>query len=285
MALLVWGVAWFTNASALAENRLLIAAIQPQSTPAANLTYFKQALAYGTYGTQEAREQLAQVATRVASMSNVDLSTKQQFFDTAMSEMALQEKASPLDARFPLFQGILLSSFGDSKDAATALARAHQLSPKKQSILYAVAQTQQALGDSAGALKTLGEAYNLEPKDNDARFFYAAAAIALGQDAIANDLLAPLIPTGEAADARIAAAYVNKGRFDKIVEIWDAYVKNHPTDMQGYFTLAAAYYEAKNPAQAIATLQKAEAANPAVKDSAEKLIQEIKDGTVKVGGR
>jgi len=283
-ALLMGGIVWWANVGALAENQALIAAIQPQSSGVlTNLADFKQAISYGTYGTQEAREQLAQIATQVASASNVDISTKQQFFDAATSEMSLQQKASSLDARFPLFQGILLSSYGDYKDAGAALTQAHDLSPRKQSILFAIAQNDEAQGDTTDALSTLATAYNLDTEDNDARFYYAAAAIVAGQQSLADQLLAPLIPSGGAADPRISAAYVSVKRYDKIIEIWQAYVKANPTNTQGYFTLAAAYYENGNSAEAISVLQSAEAAVPSVKSQADSLIQQIQSGTVQVG--
>ncbi|MBI4088396.1 O-antigen ligase family protein, partial [Candidatus Kaiserbacteria bacterium] len=284
-ALAVWGVAWWVNAGALAQNRALIQAIQPQSAGVpANIEYFKKALSYGSFGTQETREQLAQIASQVASAKDVDIPTKQQIFELAVTEMMAQEKASPMDARSPLFLGVVFGSYGDYADAATALSHARDLSPRKQSLFFAIAQNQQQQGDQAGALQTLKEAYELDTDVTDARMYYASALIVAGKDALADELLAPLIPTGEAADTRIAAAYVTRGRFDKIAAIWEAKVKASPTDQQAYLTLAAAYYEAGNTAKAIAVLRDAEAAFPSQKDQAEKLIQEIQNGTAKVGG-
>src|SRR3990167_3070164 len=61
-AVLTWGVAWGTNSSALAENRVLLQAVAPQSEGITkNLDYFKEAIQYGSIGTQEAREQLTQI--------------------------------------------------------------------------------------------------------------------------------------------------------------------------------------------------------------------------------
>jgi cytochrome c-type biogenesis protein CcmH/NrfG len=282
-AVVLWGAAWFTNASALSQNRTLLLAVSPQQSGVlTNLSLFKQAIAYGSYGTQEAREQLAQGATQIASTQGVDLSVKQQFFDSAVSEMMLQAQASPLDARFPLFLGILEYSFGDSRDAAAAFEKAHELSPSKQTILFQIALNQQAGGDTAGSLATFKQAYDLEPEDNDALLYYAAEAIRAGQDSLANQLLAPLIPTGDAADPRITAAYADRGAYAKIVQIFLAHVKAQPQDVQGYFTLAAAYLGAGDSADAIATLQAAEKISPAAATQAESLIQQIKNGTAKV---
>lgn len=279
---LVWGVAWFINASALAQNRTIISAISQHTSLSENLAFFKQAAAYGSYGTQEAREQLAQGASQVAGAQNVDTATKQQYFDLAVQEMALQEKASPLDARFPLFLGTLQYAFGDYADAANSFDRAHKLSPKKQAILFEVALVQQTQGNTTGALQTLKTAYELETKNTNARIYYAATAISMGQGNLADQLLASIIPTGEAADPRILSAYANQKRFDKLIPIWQAHVKVAPTDVQGYFTLAAIYYQAGNPAQAIQSLQDAEKVSSSVTAQAEGLIQQIRQGVLKV---
>jgi cytochrome c-type biogenesis protein CcmH/NrfG/O-antigen ligase len=283
-ALVVWGAAWWVNASALVANRTLLTALEPQSSGIlTNLKYFEQAISYGTYGTQEAREQLVQAASQVASAQSVDTASKQQFLQTAATEMIAQEKVSPLDARFPLFLGILFDSYGDYPDATKALAQAHALSPKKQSILFAVAQNQEAQGDNAGALQTFAEAYNLDTDDTNARLFYAATAITLNQDQLADTLLAPIIASGDAADPRIAAAYVARKRFDKIVMIWQAHVKAQPDDVQGYLTLAAAYYEAGDKANAVATLKEVEKISPDTKSQVDLLIQQVQNGTAQIG--
>ena len=279
---LVWALAWWVNATALAQNRTLISAISQHTALSENLALFKQATAYGSYGTQEAREQLAQGASQVAGSQSIDIATKQQFFDLAVQQMTLQEQASPLDARFPLFLGTLQYAYGDYADAANAFEKAHELSPKKQTILYEIALLQQTQSNYTGALQTLKTAYELETSNVNARIYYAAAAIPLGQISLVDQLLAPIIPTGEAADPRILSAYANQKRWDKLIPIWQAHVKAVPTDIQGYFTLAAIYYQGGNPAQAILSLQQAESLSPSVAAQAEGLIQQIRQGTLKV---
>jgi len=282
-AVLVWGAAWFVNSNAFAQNRALLSAVSPQQSGVlANLALFKTAIAYGSYGTQEAREQLAQGATQVATTQSADVSTKQQFFDTATQEMMLQAQASPLDARFPLFLGVLEDAFGDTKDAAASLQKAHELSPRKQSILFQVALNQTAQGNTAGALATFKQAYELDTEDREALFYYVGGLITAGQDSTADQLLAPLITTGEAADGHITAAYADRGEYGKIVTIYSAHVKAQPTDIQGYFTLAAAYIGTGDSADAIATLQAAEKVSPAAASQADSLIQQIRNGTATV---
>lgn len=275
---LVWAGAWYVNADALAQNRTLLMAIAPQPDISRNIAYFKQAAAYQAPGLQEVREQLAQAASQLASNQSLSAEVKQQFFTLAVDQMVAQSNVSPLDARFPLFLGILFDSYGDYADAQKALERAHELSPTKQSILFQQAADAEARGDVAGEIKFLKTAFDLAPEFKDARLYYAAVLIKNGQESDAEQLLAPLMQTGEAADARIAAAYASRGEYGKIAALWETHVAAQPTDMQGYFTLAAAYYAGGNSAKAIATLQKAEQQDPSIASQAEQFIAQIRSG-------
>ena len=62
---------------------------------------------------------------------------------------------------------------------------------------------------------------------------------------------------------------------------WAA-IKADPTEVQLYFTLAALYYEAGDKVQAIAALEAAKAAIPGVAAQADPLIEQIRNGTVKI---
>src|SRR3989344_3174027 len=211
--ILVWGAAWYVNTRPLAANRALLQALAPHEEGLTkNLEYFKKSIAYGTFGMQEAREQLSQAAAQIIRIEGVPLEVKQIFLDTAAQEMLLMEKASPLDARFPLFLGALLDSAGDYEHAAPALERAHELSLGKQTILFELASNRFARGDISGAVAAYKEAYELAPEFTDARLYYAAVLIRAKEDALADELLAPLIENGVAAGARIAASYVLRGR-------------------------------------------------------------------------
>ncbi len=283
MAIVVCGGVWWINAQALAANYAIIAAITPQNDLNKNLAFFQQAIAYGTYGTQEAREQLSQAAMQVAGAgSNVPDSLKTQFVSTAAHELDLQAQMSPLDARFPLFAGVVLDASGDYNNAAVEVGRAHELSPHKQSILYELARNAQQRGDVSSAVRYFAEAFNLYPENLDARLYYVSALIQTGQNTRADAILAPVIPTGQAANQRITQAYVSRQEYSKLVPIWQAYVKVNPSDAQGYFTLAAIYYSAHDIPHAIATLQQAGVAVPSAKAQADLFIQQIRDGTIKL---
>jgi len=250
-----------------------------------NLGTFDKAISYGTFGTQEVREQLSQMAAEAAAAPSqqVSDSIKQQFFNDAVTQMQLQEKVSPLDARFPLFIGTVEDSFGDYKDAAGALEAAHQLSPAKQSILFQVGLNEQALGDLKGAEETFKQAYELDTDDQQALGYYIAAAVRASDDATANALLSPTAMTSsQVVNQQLASAFAARNDYAAIIPIWTAYIAANPTDASAYQYLAAGYYETKNTAQAIATLQQLAKAVPSSASQANTLIQEIQNGTVKV---
>jgi tetratricopeptide (TPR) repeat protein len=278
----VWAAVWLLNIPAINQNKLLIQAISPKPDISMNLDYFKQATAIGSLGTQEVREQLAQGAAQIASSNNVSTETKQKFFQLAIFEMTEQAKMSPLDARFPLFLGLVFGAYGDVANAKVALQRAHELSPAKQSIIVEQAANAQAAGDTEGSLAFLKQAYDVLPANMQVRLFYAAALITNKQDTLAEEILKPALESGDAADARIAAAYANRGRYDKIAEIWEKRIAANETDFKAYFTLAAAYYASQNSAKAIQILETLKAKSPANVGQADSLIQQIRDGTAKV---
>ena len=276
------GLVWFVNAGAYNANRALIQAISPQSDVSTNLTLFKQALSYNSLGQQEIREQLAQGASQVAQGSGVSDDVKQQFFSLATSEMQAQEKVSPLDARFPLFLGVVYDSYGDYSDGATALAQAHTLSPAKQEIDFEMGQNAWARGSNQEALGDFKAAYDEAPAYSEAQIFYAAAAIRAKDTALTAQLMPALIASDHASDNRILAAYVAAGQIAQAIPIWQAHIKADPSDAQAYFTLAAIYYQLGEKAQAIAALKAAETAVPDSASQAESTIESIQNGTASV---
>ena len=280
---LVWGTAWGVNGRALAQNRALLQAIAPHPEGITkNLDYFKEAVGYGGLGTQEAREQMIQVTSQIARNQDIPHDIKKQFFEKAAQEMLAQSQESPLDARFPLFLGVLLDAYGDYTNAATALGRAHELSPAKQTILFELGINAQARGNDAESLEFFKEAYELAPEFTTARIYYAASAIRSKQDSLADEILEPILQSGGAAVTNIAAAYADRGRYDKIVAIWTARVKAMPDDVQAHFTLAAALVGAGNPAQAITILEELKSTNPDTKAQADEFIKQIRSETAEI---
>lgn len=281
MVLVVGGVVWLTNASMIGANRALIRSISPQAEgPSKNLEIFKEALAYPRAGTQEIREQLAQAAMGVIAAEGAPDEVKQQFVMLAMQEMQKQGEEGSLNARAPFFLGILLDRAGAYPDAKTALLRAHELSPRKQSILFEMGLNAFAQNKNEEALAFFKEAYELEPAYPEARIYYASALIRLAQDAEADALLAPLIEAGTLSDQRIASAYAGRGRYDKVTTIWEAFVAKNPENSDARFLLAGAYYSGGDKAGAIRTLEALKRDIPASAAQVDTLIPQVRAGAI-----
>ncbi len=280
---LVFGAYMLINVPGLTQNKLLLQSLVPQAEGISrNLELMKSSIDTGSFGTQEAREQLSQMASRIAGSSEVSAADKQAYYQAAVSEMQRQHEESPLDARAPLFQGIVHNAFGNLAAGREALLLALKLSPNKQSILFELALNAEARGDSSAILELLKTAYEAEPANVQARTFYASALIRANNYTLSDEILAPLIQTGEAADPRITGAYLANKRFDKIATVWEAKVKAQPQDPGGYFTLAAAYYGMGNKEKAIEALQTAAKLSPDVALQAAGFIQQIRDGTLQL---
>jgi len=275
-------VAWSVNQKPLAANRLMLNALNPQSDASMKLDFLRQSIELGTYGMQEAREQLSQMAATASGSSGVSEDVQKAYFELAITEMEKQAEMSPLDARFPLFLGVVYSAFGQYDNARIAYEKALELSPKKQSIMYLLGENAGVRGDSAAAISYYKQAYELETSNREAAMQYAAALILAGQAAAAEALLAPYIESGSAADPRILSAYRAKNQMLRAIPIWEASIRVNPEDAQGYFTLAAIHYLSGNSAKAIAVLEDAKRKLPGIAVQADPVIEQIRAGTAVV---
>jgi O-antigen ligase/tetratricopeptide (TPR) repeat protein len=280
---MVWGVAWGVNAKALAANRALLQAVAPQQEGVTkNIEKFQESIDYGTYGTQEAREHLMQGASRLVGDSNVPADVKQELFEIAAREMKAQEEAAPNDARFPLVLGVLLSTYGQHDEALLEFERARELSPTKQTILFQLGNNALNRSDLPAALERFKEAYELAPEYRDAHIFYIIAAIRSEKFDLAQELIDGLAGSDAFIDQRILGAFVEKGRNDLAVLIWERYLDENPQNMQAYFSLAAAYYSVGQSSKAINSLEKAIEVNPAIGEQARALIEQIRNGSAQL---
>lgn len=277
--LIVWLVAWFVNADAIAQNRLVIRALSPQNAgPTQNLEYFKQAAAMRGVGTQEAREQFSQAAIAVVGAQNIDASLKEGFVKGAFDAMTAQQADAPRNARFPFFLGILFDHSGLYADAKTQLDRAHELSPNKQSILYELGLNAFARGVNDEAVGYFKQAYELATENIDAKKYYVAALIRAGKDTEAEPLLRELVDSDAATDPRIAQALASRGMYAAVAEIWRMHTAKHPEDVEARFVLVGAYYQAGARAQALAELEAIKREHPAAAEQADQFIADIEKG-------
>ncbi len=264
--------------SMLSATELISALSGQQGGPAVNLAHYKKAFSYGGLGDSEIREQLVQVTSQSATVANIDPKVKADFFDFTRAQMQLQLEKTPNDARYFLFAGSFLASFGDLDNAIKYLQKAHELSPKKQTILFSLGSAYLGKRDYVNAIATMKQAFELDSSFQEARRIYALSLIYGKQLATATEILKPLPTESVLADQRLTIAYYSSGYFDKALESVNFFLKKDPNNAQYYFSRAAIFVGLGRRSQAIADLQKVIEINPAVKDQANSYIEQIRAG-------
>lgn len=262
----------------LASTNLILALSSNSGGPAVNLSYFKKALSYRSLGDAEIHEQLVQGVSQIANSTNLDPKIKNDFVDFTRKEMLLQIERTPDDARYQLFMGTLLGSFGDNDGAISYLTKAHELSPNKQTILFSLGSIYLGKSDYVKGVEIMKRAYDLEPSFVEARRIYAMTLIYAKQGDLAAEVLKPLSAESVLGDTRFLRAYFIGGYFSKALESANFFIAKEPTNIQYYFTRAAILNELGQKSAAIADLTKIGEINPAAKDQANSFIQQVREG-------
>jgi O-antigen ligase/Flp pilus assembly protein TadD len=262
----------------LASSELISAMSSLPQGPSANLAHYKKAISYSSFGDSEIHEQLVQASVKSAGMESVDLKIKGEFFELARVQMEKQLERTPKDARYYLFAGTLFSSFGYLDDAVKYLTTAHELSPKKQTILFSLGSAYLSKGDYGKASEIMKEAFDLDRTYSEARQLYGLVLVYAKQVNKSDEVLKPLKSELILGDPRFIQAYFASGYFNKALESINFLLKKEPGNAQYYFSRAAIEYKMGRVSAAIADLNKAAEVNPAAKSQVEKLIDQIRLG-------
>jgi len=275
-------IMYFVNIKPILANKALLQGIAPQEKGIEeNLSQFKKAISYNTFGDQEIREQLIQVSGSIRNL-NVTEDLKGRFFDLAYSEMLKQIEGEPDDARHELFLGSFLNAFGMHDEAISHLQRAIELSPKKQAMYLEFGTVYVNKKEYEKALEIMKYAYELDTNYKDARNIYAVTAIYSGDYKLAEDLIMPVFGTMSVDDNRFLNAYAEVGKYDLVIEIWKNRIEKLQSsgedNAQYHVSLAAAYLEHGQRNMAIKELEKTIELNPEFKDQGQYYIDEIRAG-------
>ncbi len=173
------------------QNTTLIRAMSERTAegPVHNLKLFKDTIAYGSFGTSEAREQLGQLSMNGFDSSKGISDIQKSFLILALDELIKQANGLPMDARYQLFAGSLLGRTGQFDQAITFLTKAHELSPSKQTILFELGGAYYNKKDTAKGEEIFKRAYDLATEYDDAKKFYMQILTENGKHAEAEQLL------------------------------------------------------------------------------------------------
>lgn len=271
-------ILYFFNGRGIVLGQTIIAAISPQEEGVTkNLELFEKALSYNTVGKQEVREQLLQTAVTVGA-SELSTETKQAFLSLATDSMQEEIKNNFDDARLHVLMGTTLMKFGFYEESFPYLEKALDLSPKKQSIMFAIAEYYINTNQNNKALEIFKTAYESAPEYDDAAILYALGAVYVNDYSLVEEILIPQFGTVAVDDNRLLNAYVEAGLVNQTLEIWKIRAEKNPNDIQTKMSLAAAYLQVNQRQNAIAEIRKVIEIDPTLKEQAEYYIGEIQAG-------
>ncbi len=274
---LVFGL-YFINVKPILTSRSLIRALSSQDLKQ-GLDYFKEALSYKTFGTTEAREQLAQRSLNLRGL-NIDNAMKIEYFNLAKDELLKQIESSPDDARYRVFLTSLLNRYGFQDAALEQAEKAVLLSPRKQTIIFELVAVYVNRKEYDKALETAKFAYDLEPNFGEAQKIYATVAIYAkrDEDRLIQDLIIKNFGDNIPTDDRFVSAYASVGRYDKVTAIWRKKTAKDPNNSQLHLSLAASLLAENKRSASIAELETVIRLKPDFKATAEHFIGEIRAG-------
>jgi tetratricopeptide (TPR) repeat protein len=227
------------------------------------------------------REQLVGFATNLVSDTNeADAVVKGQIAAFAISEVGRQIAAYPLDTREYMELAYAYEAAGDAQGALKAILKAGELTPAKEDIWLSAGMLAWNTGDTKAAKEYFNKAYALYPAHQELATYAAAGAYVTGEPAKGDALIMGAYGTTTLDSPILAAAFYQAKDWPRLIRIWQMRVAKEGATAETYFSLAAAYYVAGHPADAIRTIQAAikRFPDPAVASSGAAAIKQIQAG-------
>jgi len=276
MILLLAAGLYFLNVRPIQANTGLITALGACGQPnGADPQLFQNVLSIGApVAQQETREQILSCAGDVVPSTTYPGPVKQAFFNLASSAIADQIATAPNDARMYVLGGSFMDTISRFGDADPLLEKAHALSPGKQSIDLALAQSYVNIGKKDQAVDLLHQAYLSAPADTSIRDAYISVLIIDGKEdqaraEFSND------PTIFDTDP-MAQLFASLKEYPKAIAIYQRLIAvASSTDINLRAALAQVQYVAGMNSQAVATLRSIEKDHPEYKDQIEADIKQI----------
>jgi thioredoxin-like negative regulator of GroEL len=247
--------------------------------PQVQLEAFRRALSRDSFARQEIVEQLAQQAMNVAGSDQVPPEIRQEFVTVADTELQALAAAKPNDARIHVFMGTFYRATGQPEKARAEMARARELSPKKQAIILQQGIIEFTLGDTALARDYFREAFELDERNPEARDLYATALFHNLEPEAARALIIDDATKARFARNDFLVNGVNvAGDLPLLAELYQIRIADNPTDPQQRTSLAFVYFQQNDKERAVAVLAEAATAIPSFASTATCFSENIKAG-------
>jgi len=168
-------IMYTVNVPALNANGALLRALNSQYTVNERQAAFKEALSYKSFGDQEIREQMVQIALSAVQQEGLSSEIKIALLIDAAVEIEKQAVLMPESARIHMLYGLMHRLLGSNESAHEIMTRAREIAPQKQSILFEYALTAEAVGKREEALEAFKYAHELDTSYEQAEVLYKEA--------------------------------------------------------------------------------------------------------------
>lgn len=271
-------VVWAVNVPGIVGGQSLIKALGSRNDVSITLENYKKSIESGTFATQEIREQLINYAGMVATAPTVSNDGKKSIVDYAFTQMEEEIRRVPEDARLKIMYAQTREAIGDLQGTLALLSQAHELSPKKQTILLQMGLESWKLGNKVDAEKFFTQAYELYPKNQEAVTYAAAGKIITGDIPKGLGMLKDSFGTTTVNGDIIRFAFVEAKLYPELVASAYANVleKNASADSRLFFARALA--TAGRMSEARAEIELIKKAYPEAKSTADELLKQLLSG-------
>lgn len=229
----------------------------------------------GLFGTDEAREQLAQFAVQTLD-PRIPEPLRKQFYELTATQFEQALKDDPDNARLQSFTATFYARFGQYDKAYEHYQTVISLSPKRQSNYLDLGMMYISMGRYADAEQVIKKAYDLEPGNTDAGIGYVTALIYSKKPELAQPILSKLGQAG--FDSRIVNALGNAGYYDQVILLVNEKIAQGLATGRDYFSLAGGYASLGQKEKAFEAIDKAVSVDGSLKDQADQLKAQISAG-------
>ncbi len=273
VVILIYGL----NIRQIGASQNIIQGLTVANNPTDSLDYFRKVFDADTFASGEATDQLSGQFQNFSN-PNVTTDVRQAYAKLLIDNLDKEINRFPDDARYLLSMGSIRVRMSDPNGALPYLERAHQQSPRKQTIYYETGFAYLTAGDTAKALDQFKAAYDLNHDNPEAKVLYAVGALYAKQDKFANGLITELVKLPDFFDERLVSALVSTGHAADAVKMIESHALANPSDVNLQLRLAAGYLSTGQRARALTLLKEIEKKFPQTTADVDYYIKEIEAG-------
>lgn len=276
VSVLALALIWTVNVPNVRAANHLVYALAPSSPSLAqNIALFRAALADGSFGNQEIREQLVYLSGTLANNQNFSIADRTALVALAREEMGKEVAAHPEDARLRLQYASILETAGEDELSLAQVDAAIALSPRKQTLHINRGFKLFGLGRLPEAREAFRTAYELDPSFEELAIAVASGYIVSGDLAGGKALLVEHIGTTTPNNQSLFFAYYQAQAWDELVQVARARVAEEEGSAESRYRLSQAYAAAGRFEEARLEIVMTIAAFPETRTEGEALLTQI----------